>query len=355
MAGTGSADAALNAIARGTVIPAHPLAITPDKKLDERRHRALTRYYIDAGAGGVAVGVHTTQFAIRDPRFDLYEPVLRCTADTIAEFAPDDDFVAVAGVSGTTSRAVAEAEIAAALGYRAVLLSPNSTESLSEEDLVQRTRAVGAVLPVIAFYLQPAVGGRLFSEGYWARTADIESVVAVKLAPFDRYRTLEAIRGISRAGRGPEVALYTGNDDTIVNDLLATFQVDGAGGAGTRHFVGGLLGQWAVGTRAAVGLFDLIRRARAGDDEALRTATLLASDVTDTNSALFDTANRFAGSIAGINEYLHRQGLLAGDWCLEDHEILSPGQSEELSRVRRAYPWLTDDDFVAENRDRWLG
>ena len=225
MAGGAVRDPALEALARGTVIPAHPLAITEGKRLDERRQRALTRYYIDAGAGGVAVGVHTTQFAIRDPRFGLYEPVLRSAADTIAEFTPGDGFVAVAGVSGTTEQAVGEAELAAGLGYHAVLLSPNATAGLSEDALLQRTRAVGSVLPVIAFYLQPAVGGRLLSEGYWTRIAEIDSVVAVKLAPFNRYRTLEAIRGIGRAGRAADVALYTGNDDTIVGDLLATYQV----------------------------------------------------------------------------------------------------------------------------------
>jgi dihydrodipicolinate synthase/N-acetylneuraminate lyase len=355
MAGGSVHDPALEALARGTVIPAHPLAITQGKRLDERRQRALTRYYIDAGAGGVAVGVHTTQFAIRDPRFGLYEPVLRCAAETIAEFPPGDGFVAIAGVSGTTEQAVTEAELAAGLGYHAVLLSPNATAGLSEDDLLQRTRAVGEVLPVVAFYLQPAVGGRLLSEDYWTRTAEIDSVVAVKLAPFDRYRTLEAIRGIARAGRGADVTLYTGNDDTIVADLLATFQVGSPDEPRTRSFAGGLLGQWAVGTRAAVGLFELVRRARAGDDESLRTATGLASEVTDTNSALFDAAHDFAGSIAGINEHLHRQGLLAGSWCLEDHEVLSEGQAEELTRVRAAYPWLTDDEFVARNRDRWLG
>lgn len=349
-----SDSAALAALSRGTVIPAHPLAITQEKRLDERRQRALTRYYLESGAGGIAVGVHTTQFAIREPRFNLYEPVLRSAAETIAEHSPGDDFVAIAGVSGTAEHAAAEAEIAAGLGYDAVLLSPNSTGAMTEDDLLQRTRVVGDVLPVIAFYLQPAVGGRLFSEDYWARTADIESVAAVKLAPFNRYRTLEAIRGISRSGRAQDIALYTGNDDTIVHDLLTTFQVGTRAEPATRQFVGGLLGQWAVGTRAAAAMFALIQQARAGDDHALRTATALASDVTDTNSALFDAAHNFAGSIAGINEYLTRQGLLAGNWCLEDHEVLSPGQAEELDRVRERYSWLTDDDFVAENRDRWL-
>lgn len=354
MTGSHPESPALRALAGGTVIPAHPLAITEDKRLDERRQRALTRYYLDAGAGGVAVGVHTTQFAIREARFGLYEPVLRCAAEVIAEASPGDGFVAVAGVSGPTAQAVAEARTAAALGYDAVLLSPNATADFTERDLLERTRAVGGILPVIAFYLQPAVGGRLFSQEYWTRTAEIESVVAVKLAPFNRYRTLEAIRGIGHADRGSDIALYTGNDDTIVHDLLSTFRVAMPRGSGTWAFAGGLLGQWAVGTRAAVRLFDDVRRARSGDDEALRRALALAAEVTDLNSALFDTAHAFAGSIAGINEHLRRQGLLAGAWCLEDHEVLSPGQAEELTRVRDAYPGLTDDDFVAENRDRWL-
>jgi dihydrodipicolinate synthase/N-acetylneuraminate lyase len=311
----------LELLREGTVIPAHPLALTAARRLDERRQRALTRYYLAAGAGGIAVGVHTTQFAVREA--GLLRPVLALA----------------------TAQAVAEAEVAAALGYDAVLLSP-VVPGADEAYLLQRARAVGEVLPVIGFYLQPAIGGPRLSPAFWRAFADLPSVVAVKLAPFDRYRTLEAVRGIAAADRAAEVALYTGNDDHILGDLLGEF-------AG-RRFVGGLLGQWAVWTRAAVTMFDRVRAARSGDAAALTELTARAAAVTDANAAVFDAANDFHGCIAGVHEVLRRQGLLDGVWCLDPAEGLSPGQAGELTRVTTAYPWLTDDDFVAEHRDDWL-
>ena len=340
--------------ADGTVIPAHPLALDASLNLDETRQRALTRYYHDAGAGGLAVGVHTTQFAIREPRFNLYKPVLRIAADTMAEFSDRDSFIAIAGVSGSLEQAVAEAELAATIGYHAVLLSPNATEEMSEHDLLERTRAVGQTIPVIGFYLQPAVGGRILSESYWTRLADIESVIGVKLAPFNRYHSLEAVRGISLSGRAQDITLYTGNDDSIVLDLLSTFHTGSGDQARTMRFAGGLLGQWAIWTKRAVELLQRTKQAHNGDDGALRELLAMAADLTDANSAVFDAANNFAGSIAGINEILCRQGMLAGNWCLEERECLSPGQSEELDRVTSTYTQLVDDNFIAENLDRWL-
>ncbi|WP_431913752.1 dihydrodipicolinate synthase family protein [Micromonospora carbonacea] len=332
----------LDLLRAGTVIPAHPLALTADRRLDERRQRALTRYYLAAGAGGLAVGVHTTQFTIRQA--GLLRPVLALAAETVDAEA-GRPVVKVAGACGDTAQAVAEAELAAGLGYHAVLLSP-VVPGADEAYLLRRARAVGEVLPVVGFYLQPAIGGPRLSPAFWRAFADLPSVVAVKLAPFDRYRTLEAVRGIAAADRSAEVALYTGNDDHIVGDLLGEF-------AG-RRFAGGLLGQWAVWTRAAVGLFARTRAARDGDATALAELTRRSAAVTDANAAVFDAANGFHGCIAGVHEVLRRQGLLDGVWCLDPAEGLSPGQAEELTRVSAAYPWLTDDDFVAEHRDGWL-
>ncbi|MEU0561864.1 hypothetical protein [Dactylosporangium sp. NPDC006015] len=332
----------LDLLRSGTVIPAHPLALTAGRALDERRQRALTRYYLAAGAGGVAVGVHTTQFEIRQA--GLLAPVLALAAEVVDAEA-GRPVVKIAGACGDTAQAVAEAELAAGLGYDAVLLSP-VVPGADEAALLERARAVGTVLPVVGFYLQPAIGGPRLSTAFWRAFADLPSVVAVKLAPFDRYRTLEAVRGIVSADRGEEVALYTGNDDHIVGDLLGRF-------AG-RRFAGGLLGQWAVWTRAAVAMFDRVRAARDGDAVTLAELTDRAAAVTDANAAVFDAANAFRGCIAGVHEVLRRQGLLAGVWCLDPGEGLSAGQAEELTRVAAAYPWLTDDDFVEEHRDAWL-
>ncbi|MFF4774681.1 dihydrodipicolinate synthase family protein [Microtetraspora fusca] len=320
----------------GTVIPAHPLALTADRTLDERRQRALTRYYLAAGAGGLAVGVHTTQFAIREA--GLLRPVLELAAETAAE-SRRADIVLVAGACGPTGQAVAEARLAAELGYDAVLLSP-VVPGASEAELLDRARAVGEVLPVIGFYLQRAIGGPELSRDFWRALADQPSTAAVKVAPFDRYRTLEVAHGVAAADRRDEVALYTGNDDHIIGDLLASLP-------GGLRFRGGLLGQWAVWTRAAVAMFERLRR-DPGDLAAK------AEQLTDANAAVFDALNGFAGCIAGVHEVLRRQGLLAGTWCLDPDEGLSPGQAEELTRVAAAYPWLTDDDFVAEHLDDWL-
>ncbi|MDB4887801.1 MAG: dihydrodipicolinate synthetase [Gemmatimonadetes bacterium] len=333
----------------GQVIPAHPLALTPNRTLDERRQRALTRYYLDAGAGGIAVGVHTTQFAIRDPRHALLRPVLELAADTAraARGAAEGPCLLVAGAIGDTRQAMQDAETAASLGYHAVLLSLAALPHASDAELVRHCRTVAEVLPLFGFYLQPAVGGRVLGYRFWRDFADIARAWAIKIAPFDRYRTLDVVRAVADSGR-TDLALYTGNDDSIVVDLLTPIPT----ATGTRHITGGLLGQYAVWTRAAVGQMERIRAARGA---ALDAAWLTeAAALTDANGAVFDAAHGFAGCIPGIHEVLRRQGLLAGTWCLDPAERLSPGQAEELDRVIAAYPGLTDDEFVRENVDRWM-
>jgi len=335
----------------GVVIPAHPLALTETRALDERRQRALSRYYLDAGAGGLAVGVHTTQFDIRRPEHGLYRPVLELAADTARTWRPAErgPVALVAGAIGGTAQAVAEAEIAASLGYDLVLLSLGALRDATDAALVAHCRAVAEVLPLFGFYLQPAVGGRVLSYGFWRELAEIERVWAIKIAPFDRYRTLDVVRAVADSGR-TDLALYTGNDDAIVPDLVTPVP---AGSGGTVQIVGGLLGQWAVWTRAAVRMLERAHEAR----ERGSVSTDLLRDgaaLTDANAAIFDAANGFAGCIPGIHEVLRRQGLLRGTWCLDPHETLSPGQAEEIDRVMREHSELTDDRFVRDRLEGWL-
>jgi len=344
-----SAAATLSA---GVVIPAHPLALTAERTLDERRQRALSRYYLAAGTGGIAVGVHTTQFEIRDPEHNLFEPVLSLAAEELNNHG-DETVIRIAGVTGNTAQAVAEATLAHSLGYDAVLVSP-SVAGADEQSLLERARAVGEVLPIIGFYLQTAIGGPNLSRAFWREFAAIPSVVAVKAAPFDRYRTLELMRGVAESGRADEISLYTGNDDAIIADLQSEFHVDSPTGSRTLRFVGGLLGQWAVGTRAAVSLLKTAHLAAAGDADALVRLNRSGADLVDLNQAVFDPANDFHGVIAGVHEMLRQQGLLEGTWCLNPNEGLSPGQAEEIERVRLAYPELNDDEFIAAHRDEWL-
>jgi hypothetical protein len=336
----------LERFAAGCAIPAHPLALTEQRKLDERRQRALGRYYVDAGAGGMAVGVHTTQFAIHDNGMLL--PVLEIAAE--AARAATHPLMMVAGVQGDILHAVREARLAADLGYHAVLLRPAPG---NDDVMIDRARAVGEVLPVIGFYLQPAVGGRVLSREFWQRFAAIDAVIGIKIAPFDRYRTLDVLHGVARSGRADRVALYTGNDNNILGDLITPYELASDGGPVALRFVGGLLGQFAVWTRVAARLI-ADAHAISGDADLLRYLVGLDAQLTDANAAIFDAANGFAGCVAGINEVLARQGLLAGRWCLDPHEELSPGQAAEITRVSRNYPHLTDDAFVAENLDRWL-
>jgi dihydrodipicolinate synthase/N-acetylneuraminate lyase len=321
----------------GQVIPAHPLALTAERTLDERRQRGLTRYYMDAGAGGIAVGVHTTQFAIRDSAIGLYRPVLELAMDEARSRADASrPFAMIAGVCGHTAQASAEAEIAAALGYDAGLLSLGDWRDESERELLDHCRIIGEVMPLFGFYLQPAVGGRVLSYRFWREFAEIPSVWAIKIAPFNRYQTIDVVRAVVEAGRD-DIALYTGNDDNIVADLLTPFPVVAGGATVLRWIDGGLLGQWAVWTRAAVAMLEHVKQARATGviDPALLS---LGAALTDANAAVFDAANRFAGCIPGIHEVLRRSGLLDGIWCLDPHEALSPGQAEEITRVERSYP-----------------
>ncbi len=337
----------LELFAAGTVIPAHPLALTASRRLDERRQVALTRYYLDAGAGGLAVGVHTTQFAIHDN--GMLRPVLQLAADEARR--AERPVVLIAGVQGETAQAVREAELAAELGYHLVLLRPASG---SDDEMIERARAVGEVLPVVGFYLQPAVGGRLLGRDFWRRFAALECVRGIKVAPFDRYRTLDVLNGVAQSGRAGEVTLYTGNDNHILADLVIRNELVVEGRKVELGFVGGLLGQWAVWTKRAVELLAQCTAARKGDDAALRRMLTVDGRLTDANAAIFDVANDFHGCVPGIHEVLRRQGLLAGIWCLDEQEGLSPGQAAEIDRVTAAYPELTDDEFVAENIDRWL-
>ena len=338
-------------IADGTVIPAHPLALDAGRKLDTRRQRALTRYYLDAGVGGLAVGVHTTQFAIRD--VGLYRPVLELAAETAAAWTTRP-LALVAGLCGPTNQAVAEAKTAIGIGYHAGLLSLAAMKSASEDEIIAHCTAVAREIPLVGFYLQPAVGGVILSAEFWRRFAMIDNVIAIKVAPFNRYRTLDVVRGVAAAKALDRVTLYTGNDDHIVLDLTLPFDVRDGDETVRAHFRGGLLGHWSVWTAAAVRLFD---QCRAAQGLAAVPADLLALDarVTDCNSAFFDVANNFHGCIAGCHEVLRRQGLLDGIWCLDPHEGLSPGQSEQIDRVQREHGDLGDDAFVAENLERWLG
>jgi dihydrodipicolinate synthase/N-acetylneuraminate lyase len=330
----------------GAVIPAHPLALDASRRLDARRQRALTRYYVDAGSGGLAVGVHTTQFAIREA--GLYQPVLELAAETAAGWT-DRPLFLIAGAAGRTEQAVAEARVARSLGYHAVLLSLAAMKGEREDALIAHCEAVAAEMPLIGFYLQPAVGGIALPRSFWRRLAGIENVIGLKVAPFNRYATLDTVHGVAEAGAADRISLYTGNDDHIVLDLTVPFRTE----VGELRFVGGLLGHWSVWVRSAV---EILERCRAVRGAAHVPADLLALDsaVTDCNAAFFDVAGGFHGVIAGCHEVLRRQGLLEGRWCLDPDEDLSPGQAEAIDRVYRLYPELADDDFVAANLDRWL-
>jgi dihydrodipicolinate synthase/N-acetylneuraminate lyase len=337
---------ALELFRTGGVIPAHPLASDGSRRLDERRQRALSRYYIEAGSIGAAVAVHTTQFAVHEPARGLLEPVLAIAAEVRDEY-PERLFLLVAGICGNANQAVREAELAASLGYDMCLLIPYGVSDLTEQALLERAAAVGEVLPVVGFYLQKAVGGRPLSRDFWRRLASQPSTVGIKIAPFDRYQTLDVVGGVLDSGRASDVALYTGNDDSIVVDLVTKFP-------GDLTIVGGLLGQWSVWTKEAVRTHALTRRASAGDDSALREVLALGPALTDANSALFDVRSGFRGSVPGIHEALRRIGLLTNVLCLDEDETLSPGQLEEIDRIWNSYPRLRDDLFVAEHLDRWL-
>lgn len=336
---------------RGTVIPAHPLALDASRRLVPRRQRALTRYYLDAGSGGVAVGVHSTQFAIREA--GLYEPVLKLAAETARDWeratSSSRPVLLIAGLSGRTDQAKREAQIAIAHGYHAGLLSLAAMKGASVDELAAHCVAVAAEIPLVGFYLQTAVGGIVLPAEFWRRFCAIENVVAVKIAPFGRYQTLAVVRGLVAARAEDRVTLYTGNDDHIVLDLAVPFAVRRGAEEIRVRIRGGLLGHWSVWTKKAVELHACIQSGPVDEN-------LLALDarITDCNSAFFDIAHDFAGCIPGCHEVLRRQGLLEGTWCLDPNETLSPGQSEEIDRVYREHADLADDDFVRANLARWL-
>ena len=338
----------------GCAIPAHPLALNRERRLDERRQRALSRYYLDVGVGGLAVGVHTTQFEIRNPEIGLYEPVLTLAKEEFDSFEGTSNraVARIAGVVGQTRQATAEAELAAGLGYHVALLSLTALANASNEVLLHHCRAVADIMPVFGFYIQTAVGGRNLDVDFWREFAQIENVVAIKIAPFDRYKTFDAVRGVVESGRAEDIALYTGNDDNILIDLLSEYRIDYSGESVKKRIVGGLLGHWSVWTKRAVELVDSVHSGFF--DPLSDEGHALGNKITDSNAAFFDAANGFAGCIVGLHEVLRRQGLLEGVWTLNEKEHLHPGQQAEIDRVCAAYPELNDDAFVAENLDRWL-
>ncbi len=343
-----------NALHKGMVIPAHPLALNKHKKLDESRQRALSRYYMDAGAGGLAIGVHTTQFEIRDPKIGLYQPVLELAKEEMDRYsaASGRHILRIAGVVGKTKAALAEAKMATELGYDAALLGLAAFGDATNEQLIQHCTEVATVMPIIGFYFQKAVGGRYLDVDFWRKFAQIEGVVAIKIAPFNRYQTFDVVRAVVESGRSDQIALYTGNDDNIAIDLLADYEINYGGRLIKKKIVGGLLGHWSVWTKKAVELLEDIRNKRNG--KTLDDWLILANKITDSNAAFFDSANDFKGCIVGLHEVLRRQGLLEGLWTLNDNERLTASQMQEIDRVYKSYPELNDDEFVKQNLDKWL-
>lgn len=339
----------------GGVIPAHPLALTAERGLDERRQRALSRYYAASGVHGMAVGVHTTQFAIHDPTVGLLPPVLELAAEEMdrADDRGDKRLIRVAGICGPTEQAHREAQLARDLGYHLGLLSLTAMRGSSLNQLLEHCRRVAEEIDLFGFYLQPAVGGVDLPYEFWRAFCDIEQVAAIKIAPFDRYRTLALIRAVAESGR-EDIALYTGNDDNIILDLLTPYAVARPAGRVARRMVGGLLGHWAVWTSQALQHWQRCRQAVVDEKQIDRELLDLAVAVTDANAVIFDAANAFRGCIPGIHEILRRQGLLAGIWCLNEDEVLSPGQAAELDRIESSYPHLVDNAFVQQHLDGWL-
>lgn len=344
----------MNSLHKGVVIPALPLALSKERKLDEKRERALMRYYLDAGAGGVAVAVHTTQFDIRLPEVNLFEPVLKIGKEEFDGFNNRTGIPAIriAGIIGQTEQASREARLATSYGYHAGLLSLAAFPDASNNTLLEHCRAIAEIIPLVGFYLQPSVGGRVLDVNFWREFAKIKNVVAIKMAPFNRYQTLDVVRGLAESGRSDEIALYTGNDDNILVDLLTEFRIKVGTKIITKRIVGGLLGHWAVWTRSAVKILEQIQNGSLAGDTQKQLA--LGIQITDSNAAFFDAANKFKGCIVGLHEVLRRQGLMEGIWTLNEKEILSPGQKEEIDRVYKAYPELNDDAFVTRNLEKWL-
>lgn len=347
-------EKALEILKKGTVIPATPLVLDENRKIDEKGLRLLMKYYLNCGVGGIATAVHTTQFEIRKPEIALFDPILKIVSEEIDGFEKKNNkvIVKVAGVCGAAEQAVREAETAKKYGYDAVLLSPGGLNSLSEAELIERTARVAEIMPVIGFYLQTAVGGRVFSYDYWEKICATENVAAIKCASFNRYQTLDVVRAAAMSERSGEITLYTGNDDNIVIDLLTEYSFDKNGKTVKRGFDGGLLGHWSVWTKKAVEIFNRIKEEK-GKEAVSKEMLTLAAQITDSNGAFFDTANNFSGCIPGLHEVLRRQGLMKNIYCLNPEETLSKGQAEEIDRVYRAYPHLNDDKFIADNIEAW--
>jgi dihydrodipicolinate synthase/N-acetylneuraminate lyase len=346
---TKTLDPALKSLLQsGTVLPAIPLALNSSRQFDEVRQRGLARYYVATGAGGLAVAVHSTQFEIRNPEINLFETVLRVVSEEIDHSNPDRPFIKIAGICGPTAQAVKEAETALKYGFDLGLLSMGGLQSWTEKAILQRVRDVAEIMPLIGFYLQPSVGGRIFTYEFWQEFAEIKNIEAIKVAAFNRYQTLDVVRAVCASSRSNEIDLYTGNDDNIIPDLLTKYSFAVNGKRVEKEFVGGLLGHWAVWTRAAVKLLDEIKACKANGNKGIAELLTKGIEVTDMNAAIFDPANNFHGCIPGIHEVLRRQGLLEGRWCLNPQEELSPGQMEEIDRVCKAYPHLIDDQFVKE-------
>jgi len=346
----------LENVRQGVVIPAHPLALNESRKFDTKHQRALTRYYIDAGAGGIAVGVHTTQFEIRKHGIDLFEPVLSFCSETVDNYCSKKGktILKIAGVCGKTHQAVKEAQFAKDTGFHACLLSLAAMVREDIPAMIKHCYELSRIMPIMGFYLQTAVGGKILSYEFWRKFAEIENVLAIKIAPFNRYQTLDVVRAVCEAGREKDIALYTGNDDNIVTDLLTEYRINTTSGTKSVRIVGGLLGHWAVWTKKAVELLEEIHSITEKNISISREMLIKAIHVTDCNAVFFDAANRFAGCIPGIHEVLKRQRLLQGTWCLDPDAKLSPGQKEEIDRVYQAYPHLSDDVFVKKNLDSWL-
>lgn len=343
-----------DSLRRGVVIPALPLALNRHRKFDELRQRALMRYYLDAGAGGVAVCVHTTQFAIRRPEIDLFRPLMEIARDEFDAYSAKTGkpVIRISGAIGDTVQAVKEAQAAVATGFHAVLLSLAALPLASNDDLIKHCRTIAEIIPLVGFYLQPAVGGRKLDVDFWREFAGIENVIAIKIAPFNRYQTSDVVRGVVESGRAGEIALYTGNDDNILADLLTEYEINYDNRSVRKNIVGGLLGHWAVWTHSAVRLLNDVHSGKF--DGNVKEMFILANKITDSNAAFFDAANNFKGCIAGLHEVLRRQGLMEGIWTLDEKEVLTNSQKLEIDRVYKAYPELNDDSFVAENLDRWL-
>lgn len=346
----------LSAFRQGVVIPAMPLALHSDRTLDLPHQKAVLRYYIDAGVGGIAVGVHSTQFEIREPKHNLFQKVLGIASAEIDSWCAKRGrkILKVAGICGKTEQALTEVRFAREAGYHACLLSLTALKNDSIETMLQHCARIAEELPVIGFYLQPAVGGRVLPYAFWRKFVEIENILAIKVAPFNRYQTFDVVRALAEAGKAESIPLYTGNDDSIVTDLLTPYVVQTAKGPTTVRFTGGLLGHWGVWTQEAVKLLEQLKKARSGNAPLPAELLTLAAEVTDVNAVVFDAANAFRGCIPGIHEMLRRQGLLEGTWCLNPEEVLSPGQSEEIDRINRSYPHLSDRDFTTAHLQEWL-